>query len=124
MTFTIVTCATNAAIAAIHDPMPVVLDEGAADDWMSPRKRDSLSLKRLLVPAPSDLLAMLRASPLVNTVKNDGPAILEVGAGRRIQFSEGERSRFSSWRRGVNLNRKNLLIFAASIGLACFSLTP
>ena len=76
-TFTIVTCAANDAIAAIHDRMPVVLDERAAEDWMNPRERDPLSLKRLLVPAPHDLLAMRPASPLVNSVKTEGPTLLE-----------------------------------------------
>jgi putative SOS response-associated peptidase YedK len=52
LTFTIVTCAANTLIAAIHDRMPVVLDERAAEDWMNPRERDPLSLKWLLVPAP------------------------------------------------------------------------
>jgi putative SOS response-associated peptidase YedK len=75
VTFTIVTCASNAVIAEIHDRMPVVLD--VAEDWMNPRERDPLSLKRLLVPAPHDLLAMRPASPLVNSVKNEGPALLE-----------------------------------------------
>jgi putative SOS response-associated peptidase YedK len=32
LTFTIATCAANALIAAIHDLMPAVLDERAADD--------------------------------------------------------------------------------------------
>lgn len=58
LTFTIVTCAANATIAEIHDRMPVVLDEKAADDWMNPKEENPLSLKRLLVPAPLDLLAM------------------------------------------------------------------
>jgi len=56
--------------------MPVILDEGAAEDWMNPREQNPLSLKRLLVPAPSDVLVMTPASPLVNSVKNDGPALL------------------------------------------------
>jgi putative SOS response-associated peptidase YedK len=77
VTFTIVTCAANAAIAEVHDRMPVVLDERAVEDWMNPRERDPLSLKRLLVPALDDLLAMRPASPLVNSVKNEGPALLE-----------------------------------------------
>jgi putative SOS response-associated peptidase YedK len=77
-TFTIVTCPANTKIAAIHDRMPVVLDERAADDWMNPRERDPLSLKRLLIPAPNDLLAMQSASPLANNVKNEGPALLQV----------------------------------------------
>ena len=78
MTFTIVTCAANAAIADIHDRMPVVLDDRAAEDWMNSREPDPLSLKRLLVPAPSDRLALPPASPLVNSAKNEGPALLEV----------------------------------------------
>ena len=76
LTFTIVTCAANAAIAEIHDRMPVVLDERAAEDWMNPRERDPLSLKRLLVSAPDDLLSIQPASPLVNSVKNDSPELL------------------------------------------------
>ena len=77
VTFTIVTCAANAVIAKIHDHLPVVLDERVAEDWMNPRERDPLSLKRLLVPAPHDLVAMRPASPLVNSVRNEGPALLE-----------------------------------------------
>jgi len=62
LTFTIVTCAANALIAATHDRMPVVLDERAAEDWMNPRERDPLSLKRLLVQAPHDVLVMRPAA--------------------------------------------------------------
>ena len=78
VTFTIVTCAANAVIGEIHDRMPVILDERAAEDWMNPREEDPLSLKRLLVPAPSELLVMQPASPLANSVKNEGPALLEL----------------------------------------------
>jgi putative SOS response-associated peptidase YedK len=78
LTFTIGTCAANALIAAIHDRMPVVLDERAAEDWMNPREREPVSLKRLLVPAPQDVLVMRPASSLVNSVKNEGPALLQV----------------------------------------------
>jgi putative SOS response-associated peptidase YedK len=78
VTFTIVTCAANAAIAEIHDRMPVVLSDRTAEDWMNPREQDPLSLKRLLVPAPADLLEMRPASPLVNSVKNEGRALLEL----------------------------------------------
>jgi putative SOS response-associated peptidase YedK len=80
MTFTIVTCAPNAAIAPIHDRMPVVLDERAADEWMNPLERDPLPLERLLIPAPDDALIGSPASPLVNSVKNDGPELLAAPA--------------------------------------------
>ena len=76
LTFTIVTCPANAIIAEIHDRMPVVLDDKAAEDWMNPKEANPLSLKRLLVPAPAELLAIRRVSPLVNSVKNDGPELL------------------------------------------------
>jgi len=36
------------------------------------------SLKRLLLPAPSELLVMQPASPLVNSVKNEGAELLHV----------------------------------------------
>jgi hypothetical protein len=42
-----------------------------------PGKRDLVSLIRLLVPAPPDLLAMQPSSPLVNSVKNEGPELLD-----------------------------------------------
>ena len=57
--------------------MPVILDEAGAADWMNWREPDPLSLKRLLVPAPDDLLVVRPASPLVNSVKNEGPELLE-----------------------------------------------
>jgi putative SOS response-associated peptidase YedK len=40
MTFMIVTCAASGVIVPIHHRMPVLLDEGAADDWMNPLERD------------------------------------------------------------------------------------
>jgi len=73
LTFSIVTSTANASVAEIHDRMPVVLDDKAAEDWMNPKEENPLSLKRLLVPAPAEFLAMQPASPLVNSVKNDRP---------------------------------------------------
>lgn len=75
-TFTIITTAANQMIEPIHDRMPVILSDRAADDWMNPNEADPLSLKRLLVAPPDDLLAVTPASPLVNSVKNEGPELL------------------------------------------------
>ena len=44
---------------------------------MNGREPDPPSLKRLLVPAPDDLLVVRPASPLVNRVRNEGPELLE-----------------------------------------------
>jgi putative SOS response-associated peptidase YedK len=76
-TFTIITTSANRLLEPIHNRMPVILDEAGAADWMNWREPDPLSLKRLLVPAPDNLLVVRPASPLVNSVKNEGPELLE-----------------------------------------------
>ena len=43
---------------------------------MNPREPEPRSLKRMLVPPPEDLLVMQPASPLVNSVRNEGPELL------------------------------------------------
>jgi len=75
-TFTIITTKANRTIESIHDRMPVILDEKGAEDWMNPKESNPLRLKTLLVPARDDGLVLSPASPLVNNVKNDGPALL------------------------------------------------
>jgi putative SOS response-associated peptidase YedK len=79
-TFTILTTAANAVVATYHDRMPVILADRDADDWMDPRAPDPLALKRLLVPAPADLLIATLVSPKINNVRNDSPELLEPAA--------------------------------------------
>jgi putative SOS response-associated peptidase YedK len=76
-TFTIVTCAPNAAAGRYHDRMPVILDSRGADDWMDPRNPNPRALKRLLVPAPDDLLVEQPVSPKLNSFEYDSPDLLE-----------------------------------------------
>jgi putative SOS response-associated peptidase YedK len=73
---TIITCKPNLVLRPIHNRMPAILSDKDADDWMNPREADPLSLKRLLVPAPDDLLITQAALLLVNDPKNDGPELL------------------------------------------------
>jgi putative SOS response-associated peptidase YedK len=75
-TFTIITCEPNLVLRPIHNRRPVILSDENADDWMNPRQADPLALKRLLRPAPDDLLTTQAASPHVNNPKNDGPELL------------------------------------------------
>jgi len=76
-TFTILTCNPNKVTRPIHNRMPVILpDVKAQEDWINTRDGNPLSLKRLLVPAPDDLLRAQTASTLVNDPKNDGPELL------------------------------------------------
>jgi putative SOS response-associated peptidase YedK len=71
--FIILTARANALMAPIHDRMPVMLDESRFDEWTDPGNADSASLRALFAPAPEDWLIAEPASPLVNSVKNDGP---------------------------------------------------
>ena len=76
-TFTIVTTGPNSVVAPVHDRMPVIIPEAAADEWLDPRQEDVEALGRLLVAAPDDLLVPTPVSQRVNSVKNDDAACLE-----------------------------------------------
>ena len=76
-TFTIITTRANRLLEPVHDRMPVILDQRAAEDWMNPSEKDLVRLKALLLPAPEDVLVLSPASSLVNSVKNDGPELLK-----------------------------------------------
>jgi len=76
-TFTIVTTRANEAIAHVHDRMPVVLRPDAWDRWLDPLLADPSELLGLLVPADPEGLDVYAVDRLVNSVRNDGPALLE-----------------------------------------------
>jgi putative SOS response-associated peptidase YedK len=74
--FVILTTAPNAVMKPIHNRMPVVLDPSQLDEWMNPTPTDPNTLRVLLRAAPDDWFVAEKASPLVNSVKNDGPELL------------------------------------------------
>lgn len=78
-TFTIITTTPNATTSSIHDRMPVILSRDDVDDWLFTPKEDAALMLPLLRPAPDELLTVSDASPLVNSVKNDGPELLDAG---------------------------------------------
>jgi SOS response associated peptidase (SRAP)/LemA family len=67
----------NKLIEPIHNRMPLVLSNRDAEDWMNPIENDALSLTRPLVPPPDDLLVVTPASPLINSVQNEGLELLD-----------------------------------------------
>src|SRR5215469_8405918 len=87
-TFTIITTVANALLKPIHDRMPVILNERAAEDWMNPNEAQPRRLKSLLLPAPEAKLLITPASPLVNSVKNDGPELLDnqIAQGQQLRL--------------------------------------
>jgi putative SOS response-associated peptidase YedK len=78
--FTIVTTGPNDLMRPIHNRMPVVVPESAWDRWLDPtltKRADLAELHGLLVPAEDDMLDAYRVSPRVNSVRNDGPELVQ-----------------------------------------------
>ena len=75
-TFTIVTTVPNAAMAALHDRMPVVIADDAWARWLDPESPDPGELLGLLVPSHAIELEIHAVSRLVNDVRNDGPDLI------------------------------------------------
>ncbi len=71
---TIVTCPPGEVVRPIHDRMPVVLDPGSEGPWLDPElgREDALALLR-----PTDELIATEVSDAVNSVREDGPHLLE-----------------------------------------------
>ena len=79
-TCSIVTTKANDAVAPLHDRMPVILPPAAWDAWLDPGNWDTVTLARLLVPAPAELLTAYPVSDLVNSVRNNGPELIAEAA--------------------------------------------
>jgi putative SOS response-associated peptidase YedK len=88
-TFTILTTAANAVLESYHDRMPVILADRDADDWMDPRAPSPRALKRLLIPAPDDLLLATPVSPEVNNVDNDSLDLLQPAGQMSLSLRSG-----------------------------------
>lgn len=74
---TIITTTPNDLTKDVHDRMPVILPEDAYDLWLNPDSTDTEYLKSLLLPYPSGEMESYAVSTLVNSPKNDHPAIIE-----------------------------------------------
>ncbi|HEX4113781.1 MAG TPA: SOS response-associated peptidase [Stellaceae bacterium] len=76
LSFSIATCAPNATVAPIHDRMPVLFAREAEwDAWLHPDAAPD-ELKKMLVPAPDDLLDAFPVSRDLLRTKEPGPELL------------------------------------------------
>lgn len=71
--FTVLTTKPNAAVAKVHDRMPVVIPTELADQWLRGDQDEALSLVK---PAPDDLLVDTVVSTRANSARNDDPECL------------------------------------------------
>jgi putative SOS response-associated peptidase YedK len=71
----IITTAANAAIAPLHDRMPVILEPEAEARWLDP-STPGHRLLELLAPLPPDETSLRAVGPAVNDARYDGPECL------------------------------------------------
>jgi len=71
--FTVVTCAANAAMRALHDRMPVILPAAAQDAWL--RTDDLDEAAALLKPALEGAIEHYPVSRRVNSPANDDASL-------------------------------------------------
>ena len=76
---TIVTTTPNELVAPVHDRMPVILPRELEDAWLDPELPRDHAVE-LLRPLSGEAMTCTLASPLVNSVRNDGPELLVPGA--------------------------------------------
>ena len=72
----IVTTDANALVGTVHNRMPVLLPKSAYDAWLSTETPGS-ELLRLLQPYPAEEMEGVAVGQGVNSVKNEGPELLE-----------------------------------------------
>jgi putative SOS response-associated peptidase YedK len=76
-TCTVLTTTATDELGRIHDRMPLLVEKDRYDAWLDPRSSDPDDLLALLVPASPDRLEAYPVSKAVNTVKNEGPHLLD-----------------------------------------------
>jgi putative SOS response-associated peptidase YedK len=76
-TCTIITGEPNELVAPLHDRMPVVLPQGAWDEWLDPGNDDTDGLMRLMQPYPAPQMVEHPVSTLVNKVANNVPELID-----------------------------------------------
>jgi putative SOS response-associated peptidase YedK len=72
----IVTCAPNGLMASIHTRMPVILRPEDETVWLDPRVSSADAALAVLRPHPAELMEAYGVSMLVNSVQNEGPALI------------------------------------------------
>ncbi len=74
-TFAVITTEANGFMAPIHDRMPVILEPRDEDTWLS-AETDPAALRTLLAPCAQDRLTAYEVSSLINSPRNNAPALL------------------------------------------------
>jgi putative SOS response-associated peptidase YedK len=77
---TIITTSAPDELGRIHDRMPMIIDPASWADWLDPGNTASSDLRSLLVPAAAGGLESYPVSTAVNSVRHNGPELIEPAA--------------------------------------------
>ena len=72
---TIITCAANAVVSAIHNRMPVILDKDTCWRWLELQSIDALI--ELLKPYPAEKMRAYPVSTRLNNPNEDDPQLIQ-----------------------------------------------
>lgn len=73
----LLTTEANEAMREVHDRMPLVVPVDAREAWLDARVPPQEALDLVPRPFPAALTRLTRVNPLVNSVRNDGPELLD-----------------------------------------------
>ncbi len=76
-TATIITTSAPDELGKIHERMPMIIETDRWADWLDPESKDPADLMSLLAPAAAGGLDSYPVSTTVNSVRNNGPQLLE-----------------------------------------------
>jgi len=76
LTCTVITTESSDDVGRIHDRMPMTVDQSDWSAWLDPSV-DATSASGLLVPAMAGALVAYPVSTLVNSVRNNGPELID-----------------------------------------------
>ena len=75
-TFLILTTSPNELVSEVHDRMPVILNREDEKKWLDSYTEEK-ELLSMLKPYQAEKMLSFTVSPMVNSVKNDSPAIIK-----------------------------------------------
>ena len=76
-TCTVITTEAEDDVGVIHDRMPMLVERERWSDWLDPERTSTDDLTDLLVPAAPGRLEAYPVSTSVNSVRNNGPELVE-----------------------------------------------
>jgi putative SOS response-associated peptidase YedK len=76
-TTTVITTSAPDELGMIHDRMPMIIDPASWTDWLDPANSEVADLRALLSPAAASGLTTFPVSTAVNSVRNNGPQLIE-----------------------------------------------